>query len=171
MFFRQNSLFHTLLKAIIYYLLNIFFKGGLVTPDHSQPILAPGKQSDSQNSQLIEEGEEGGDDDPEKSYFSRAKVDEERSLSSDSFSSSLNNSSSFSQRLKGILKKPRSCSESESTATFYNNGDSLTNSFKNCFISSSSSGSADVDVSQVCVLLLWQVYSSDSFVSKWSKFL
>lgn len=71
------------------------------------------------------------------------------SVTSDSFSSSLNNSSSYN-RLKGILKKPRSCSESESTTAFYNNGDSLTNSFKNCFISSESGGSnsvgSDIDV-------------------------
>ena len=66
------------------------------------------------------------------------------STSSDSFSSSLNNSSTFN-RLKGILKKPRSCSESESTAGFYNNGDSLTNSFKNCFIGSSSSSGGGCD--------------------------
>jgi dynein assembly factor 2 len=54
------------------------------------------------------------DQDAQKASLSNSSIS--TSLNSESFSSSsLNNS------LKGILKKPRSCSESESTSTFYNN--------------------------------------------------
>jgi hypothetical protein len=117
-------------------------------------------KSDNSN----DEEEDHDEIDGESDYFAKVKSETENdqeevkkekrlsassmSTTSDSFSSSLNNSSTFN-RLKGILKKPRSCSESESTTAFYNNGDSLTNSFKNCFISSSGGSNSigsDIDV-------------------------
>ena len=128
--------------------------------DTSSEIVATKEGEDEEaNAEEKEEDE----DDGEKSYLKKADqeqdMDEEQkaknecfsisststsSTSGDSFNSSLSNSSAFN-RLKGILKKPRSCSESESTATFYNQSErSLTNEMKSNYMSSSSSNSNSV---------------------------